>query len=53
MSDADRIAAIMRLAEEELAAARLLSATAPRQAAYFLQQAAEKTERAAGRARAP
>src|SRR5262245_25686387 len=46
MSDAERIQAFIQLAEEELAAARLLSSVAPRQAAYFLQQAAEKATRA-------
>jgi len=46
MSDADRIVAFITLAEEELAAARLLAKPASRQAAYFIQQAAEKAARA-------
>lgn len=46
MSDAERIASFMRLASEEIAAARLLISAALRQAAYFVQQAAEKSTRA-------
>jgi HEPN domain-containing protein len=46
MSDTDRIAAYIALADEELAAARSLTSIAPRQAAYFIQQAAEKAARA-------
>jgi HEPN domain-containing protein len=46
MSDADRIRAFLRLADEELNAARLLAKSARRQAAYFVQQAAEKATRA-------
>jgi HEPN domain-containing protein len=46
MSDAERIASFMALAEEELTAARSLASIAPRQAAYFIQQAAEKASRA-------
>ena len=46
MSDAERIASFIALAEEELSAARLLMSGAPRQAAYFVQQAAEKATRA-------
>lgn len=41
-----RIAAFLRLAEEELRAARLLSQGAPRQASYLCQQCAEKIARA-------
>ena len=43
MSDAERIASFIALAEEELSAARLLMSGAPRQA---VQQAAEKATRA-------
>jgi HEPN domain-containing protein len=46
MSDAERIASFIALAEEELSAARLLTSAVPRQAAYFVQQAAEKAARA-------
>jgi hypothetical protein len=46
MSDTDRIAAFIALADEELTAARSLISIAPRQAAYFIQQAAEKASRA-------
>ena len=42
MSDADRVAAFLTLAREDLEAARLLKVGVPRQAAFFLQQAAEK-----------
>ena len=42
MSDADRVAAFLALAREDLEASRLLTIGAPRQAAFFLQQAAEK-----------
>jgi hypothetical protein len=42
MSDADRVAAFLRLAQEDLEAARLLKLAVPRQAAFFLQQATEK-----------
>jgi len=42
MSDADRIAAFLALAREDLEAAGLLKIGVPRQAAFFLQQAAEK-----------
>jgi HEPN domain-containing protein len=42
MSDVDRVAAFLRLAREDLEAARLLKFGVPRQAAFFLQQAAEK-----------
>jgi HEPN domain-containing protein len=42
MSDADRVAAFQALAREDLEAARLLKIGVPRQAAFFLQQAAEK-----------
>jgi HEPN domain-containing protein len=41
-----RIAAFLRLADEELMAAQLLGAKAPRQAAYLCQQCAEKITRA-------
>lgn len=46
MSAAERIAAFLRLAEEELGAARALRESGPRQAAYFCQQSAEKIARA-------
>ncbi len=46
MSDADRVAAFLALADEELLAARILASSSPRQAAYFVQQAAEKAARA-------
>ena len=46
MSAARRIAAFLTLADEELRAARILSRAAPRQAAYYIQQAAEKATRA-------
>ncbi len=46
MSADRRIAAFMTLADEELAAARILANGAPRQAAYYIQQAAEKAARA-------
>jgi HEPN domain-containing protein len=46
MSAPDRIAAFLQLAQEELAAARTLSANSRRQAAYFCQQCAEKIARA-------
>jgi hypothetical protein len=46
MSVADRIAAFLQLAQEELDAARALPGTARRQAAYFCQQSAEKIARA-------
>jgi hypothetical protein len=41
-----RIKAFLRLADEELQAARLLVQEAPRQASYFCQQCAEKIARA-------
>ena len=46
MSVAERIAAFLQLAQEELDAARALPGTARRQAAYFCQQSAEKIARA-------
>jgi hypothetical protein len=46
MSAGRRIAAFLTLADEELRAARTLAAPAPRQAAYCIQQAAEKATRA-------
>ena len=46
MSVARRVSAFLQLAEEELAAARLLETAGPRQAAYFCQQSAEKLARA-------
>jgi hypothetical protein len=46
MSAAERIAAFLQLADEELNAARMLPGTARRQAAYFCQQSAEKIARA-------
>lgn len=45
MSD-PRIAGFLALAEDELAAARLLAAGQRRQAAFYLQQSAEKLARA-------
>jgi HEPN domain-containing protein len=41
-----RIDAYLRLAEEELQAARQLVRSSPRQAAYLIQQCAEKIARA-------
>jgi HEPN domain-containing protein len=46
MSAAERIAAFLQLAQEELDSARALRVTARRQAAYFCQQSAEKIARA-------
>jgi HEPN domain-containing protein len=46
MSDANRVAAFLVLAGEDLEAARLLKVGVPRQAAFFLQQAAEKIGKA-------
>jgi HEPN domain-containing protein len=46
MSADKRIAAFLAIAEEELQAARMLAEPLPRQAAFFLQQAAEKVARA-------
>lgn len=46
MSADKRIAAFLTLADEELRAARILADGAPRQAAYYVQQAAEKATRA-------
>lgn len=46
MSARRRIDAFLRLAEEEIHAARMLATGAPRQAAYYVQQAAEKAARA-------
>jgi HEPN domain-containing protein len=46
MSVRDRIDAFLRLAQEELSAARSLRVSGPRQAAYFCQQSAEKIARA-------
>lgn len=46
MSADRRIAAFLTLADEELRADRMLGGGAPRQAAYFIQQAAEKAARA-------
>jgi HEPN domain-containing protein len=46
MSAAKRIEAFLTLASEELGAAKLLAGSAPRQAAYYVQQAAEKAARA-------
>jgi HEPN domain-containing protein len=42
MSDADRVTSFLALAREDLEAARLLRVGVPRQAAFFVQQAAEK-----------
>lgn len=46
MSADKRIAAFLALAAEEIQAAKLLAEAAPRQAAYYVQQAAEKAARA-------
>jgi HEPN domain-containing protein len=46
MSDADRVACFLVLAREDLEAATLLKVGVPRQAAFFLQQAAEKIGKA-------
>ena len=46
MSARERMVAFLQLAEEEMTAARSLSGTARRQAAYFCQQAVEKIARA-------
>jgi HEPN domain-containing protein len=46
MSADRRVAAFLTLANEELNAAKMLAGGAPRQAAYFIQQAAEKAARA-------
>src|SRR5262245_49020719 len=46
MSARERASAFIQLATEELAAAKGLSSTGRRQAAYFCQQAAEKIARA-------
>jgi HEPN domain-containing protein len=46
MSADRRIAAFLTLAGEELHAAEMLAQGAPRQAAYYIQQAAEKATRA-------
>jgi len=46
MSAARRIEAFLTLADEELRAANILATGAPRQAAYYVQQAAEKAARA-------
>ena len=46
MSADRRIAAFLTLADEELHAATMLAGGAPRQAAYYIQQAAEKATRA-------
>ena len=46
MSADKRIAAFLTLANEELHAAKILAGAAPRQAAYYVQQAAEKATRA-------
>ena len=46
MSADKRIAAFLTLAAEEMQAAKLLAEAAPRQAAYYVQQAAEKAARA-------
>jgi HEPN domain-containing protein len=46
MSADRRIAAFLTLADEELSAAKLLAHGAPRQAAYYIQQTAEKAARA-------
>lgn len=46
MSADRRIAAFLTLADEELRAAEMLADGAPRQAAYYVQQAAEKATRA-------
>lgn len=46
MSDADRVASFLALAQEDLEAAQLLKVSVPRQAAFFLQQAVEKIGKA-------
>ena len=46
MSADRRIAAFLTLAGEELQAAKMLAQGAPRQSAYYIQQAAEKATRA-------
>jgi len=46
MSADRRIAAFLALADEELTAAKMLANGAPRQSAYYIQQAAEKGARA-------
>lgn len=46
MSARRRIDAFLKLAEEEIQAAKMLANGAPRQAAYYVQQAAEKATRA-------
>ncbi len=46
MSADRRIAAFLTLADEELHAAKMLADGAPRQAAYYIQQTAEKAARA-------
>jgi hypothetical protein len=46
MSASKRIEAFLTLASEELGAAKILAGSAPRQAAYYVQQAAEKATRA-------
>jgi HEPN domain-containing protein len=46
MSDADRVTSFVALAAEDLPAARLLKGPVPRQAAFFLRQAAEKVGKA-------
>lgn len=46
MSARERVNAFIQLADEEIAAAKNLSASNRRQAAYFCQQAAEKMARA-------
>jgi HEPN domain-containing protein len=46
MSDADRMESFMVLAREDLKAADLIKVAAPRQAAFFLQQAVEKIGKA-------
>ena len=46
MSDSERTASLMALADDDLQAVRLLLASVPRQAAYHLQQAAEKIVKA-------
>jgi hypothetical protein len=46
MSASRRIEAFLTLAGEELGAAKILAGVAPRQAAYYIQQAAEKATRA-------
>jgi HEPN domain-containing protein len=46
MSAGRRIEAFLTLASEEIAASKILAGSAPRQAAYYVQQAAEKAARA-------